>query len=173
MSAAPAQDDTPDPILISRRGLGIGVALLTLAFGVVIIAGAMEFSVGWTERGPEPGYFPFWIGCVIIAGSIATLTQAWLAKADGATAGISRGQARRALAFLLPLIGFVALSQIMGLYVASIVYLFATMMIQGGYGALAAAVTSLGTAVALYVMFDKWLKVPLAKGPIEAWLGIY
>jgi hypothetical protein len=30
-----------------------------------------------------------------------------------------------------------------------------------------------GSALVFYLLFDKWLKVPLMKGPIEAWLGIY
>jgi hypothetical protein len=28
-----------------------------------------------------------------------------------------------------------------------------------------------GVAVALFFLFEKWLLVPLPKGPLEAWLG--
>jgi hypothetical protein len=27
--------------------------------------------------------------------------------------------------------------------------------------------------VFFFFVFDRWLKVPLMKGPLEAWLGIY
>jgi hypothetical protein len=171
--SAEQHHDAADPVLVTRRTLALFAALLTLAFGSAIILGAQEFSVGWGERGPEPGYFPFWIGCVIVVGSIATLAQAFLNKVDGQHAAITQGQARRASAFLLPVIGFVALTHLFGIYVASIVYLFATMVFQGGYSLLLSSTVSVGTAIALYAMFDKWLKVPLAKGPLEAWLGIY
>jgi hypothetical protein len=173
VSTAAEHDLADDPMLISRRGLGLAVALLTLAFGCVIILGATEFSVGWGERGPEPGYAPFWIGCVIVAGSLATLVQTWLAKSEATVSAITRGQAQRALQFLVPVIAFVGLAHVLGLYVASVVYLFAIMVFQGGYGVALSGVVSGGMAVALYFMFDKWLKVPLAKGPLEAWLGVY
>jgi hypothetical protein len=172
MSAEP-QQDAFDPVLVTRRALALFAALLTLAFGIAIMIGAQEFSVGWGERGPEPGYFPFWIGCVIVAGSLATLVQTALNKGDSHHAAITRGQARRAGAFLGPMFGFVALTHLFGIYVASIVYLFATMVYQGGYGLLLSSTVSVGSAVALYLMFDKWLKVPLAKGPLEALLGIH
>lgn len=158
---------------MSRRGLGVLAALLTLAFGTVIILGATEFSVGWTERGPEPGYFPFWIGCVIVAGSLVTLAQALLARGDGTVPAITRGQAQRALTFLVPMTAFVAIAHLLGIYVATILYLFTVMVVQGGYGVALSSLVSVGTAVSLYLMFDKWLKVPLAKGPLEAWLGVH
>jgi hypothetical protein len=34
------------------------------------------------------------------------------------------------------------------------------------------AVVSLGTAVVLYLVFEKWFKVPLPKGPLENLLGL-
>jgi Tripartite tricarboxylate transporter TctB family len=167
-------EQTDERAVLSLRALGIGVAALTLTFGAVISFAAREFSIGWGERGPEPGYFPFWIGCVIMAGSLVTLLQATFDRGPAArAAALTRGQARRALAFLLPMVAFVAVTHVLGLYVATIGYLFAVMVWQGGYGVPAAAAVSLGTAAALYLMFDKWLLVPLAKGPLEAWLGIY
>jgi hypothetical protein len=45
------------------------------------------------------------------------------------------------------------------------------MIVQGGYRPPLAATASLGTAVLLFFLFDRWLKVQLAKGPLEAWLG--
>jgi len=29
-----------------------------------------------------------------------------------------------------------------------------------------------GVAIAFYLIFEVWFKVPLPKGPIEAWLGL-
>jgi Tripartite tricarboxylate transporter TctB family len=173
MEARVSNETADDDMLLSRRSLGILVALLTLSFGAVIILGATEFSVGWSERGPEPGYFPFWIGCVIVAGSLCTLAQTVLATNEGRHPAITRGQAQRAMTFLLPMIGFVAVAHLLGIYVATILYLFSVMVFQGRYTVALSSALSLGTAVSLYVMFDKWLKVPLAKGPIEALLGIH
>ncbi len=166
--------ETDDAAIISRRALGIATALLTLAFGATIAVAALEFSIGWSDRGPAPGYFPFWIGLVIISGSLATLVQTWLDRSEvSRSPALTRGQAQRALAFTVPMVGFVIVTHVLGLYVATIAYLFCVMSWQGGYGVPAAGAVSIGTALALYLMFDKWLLVPLAKGPLEAWLGIY
>jgi hypothetical protein len=144
--SADSQHDASDPVLVTRRSLSVFAALLTLAFGAAIIIGAREFSIGWSERGPEPGYFPFWIGCVIVVGSLATLVQIFAKQSDGLDAAITHGQARRALAFVVPMVGFVALTHLFGLYVAAVVYLFGTMVFQGGYGVLLSSAVSGGTA---------------------------
>ncbi len=165
--------DAQDKVLVSRFGLQVLVALGTLAFGGVIIFGALEYDVGWGERGPEPGYFPFWMGLLVVAGSLGTLAEALLRRGELRGVAISRAQATRALAFAIPVIGFVAVTTVLGLYVATVLYLFGVMVLQGGYRVPIAATISLGTALSFYLMFEKWLLVPLMKGPIEAWLGIH
>ena len=45
--------------LVSRSAMEMAFALLTMAFGATVISGALEFSIGWGEIGPEAGYFPF------------------------------------------------------------------------------------------------------------------
>lgn len=168
-----AKDDG-DATLLTRRTLGVLTAALTLAFGAAIALGAREFSIGWSDRGPEPGYFPFWIGIVIAAGSLATLRQAVANRSpDGRSPAITHSQARRVATFLLPMIAFVALAHAAGIYAATVAYLFGVMVWQGGYSIAAATAVGVGTTVALYLLFDVWLKVPLAKGPIEAWLGLH
>lgn len=158
--------------LLSRRGVEILVATITLAFGATIIYGAIEYDIGWGDRGPQPGYFPFWIGLLIVLGSVGSLVRAVLARNLGAQAGISIDQAKRMLAFVVPVVAFLALTSVMGLYVAMAAYLFAVMILQGRYSPLLAAAVSIGATVCFYLMFDIWLHVPLLKGPLETWLGL-
>ena len=80
---------------------------------------------------------------------------------------------RSVLAFGLPIIGFVVLSLVLGLYVATILYLASVMILQGSYRPLFAIGLALAVAVAMRLIFPIWFKVPLLTGPLEALLGLY
>ena len=170
------QDTPAGRALITRRALEVVVALLALAFGASIILGALEYHVGWGERGLEPGYFPFWMGIIVIIGATGALLQALLSRrfAD-APAAITTDQVHRIIAFLLPMLGFllVALLFRMGLYVGMVVYMLTVMLWRGGYRLPTTLAVSCGTAIFFYFIFERWLHVPLLKGPLEAWLGLH
>jgi hypothetical protein len=65
----------------------------------------------------------------------------------------------------------VAAMQLVGLYVASALYLgfYVRRVGRHSWG------TALGLAVCvplvIFVIFERWFLVPLPKGPLEAWLG--
>ena len=42
---------------------------------------------------------------------------------------------------------------------------------HGNFGRLTTVLTAIGVPVVFFLIFEKWFLVPLAKGPIEAWLG--
>ncbi len=159
--------------LVSRFGLQLGTALGTLLFGAAIVFGAIEYDIGWDERGPQPGYFPFWMGLLVIVGSLGTLIETLLRRRDLTGTALTSAQAGRAISFVWPILAFLVATSFLGLYVAMILYLFTVMMLHGRYRIPASLAVSVGSALVFYVLFDKWLKVPLMKGPIEAWLGIY
>lgn len=169
--------DTPaGRVLVTHRALEVIAALLALAFGASIVLGAMEYNVGWGERGPEPGYFPFWMGAVVVVGAIGALLEAvFFRNSPSLPAAINADQARRIAAFLLPMLGFLIVTIIakLGLYVGMVAYLLTVMLWQGRYRLPVAVAISFGTAVIVFLMFERWLQVPLMKGPLEAWLGIY
>jgi hypothetical protein len=171
------QHDTPaGRTLITHRMLEIVAALLALAFGASIALGALEYNVGWGERGPEPGYFPFWMGLVVMVGALGALFEALLSRQiSSLPAAINADQARRIAVFLLPMLGFLIVAVVfkLGLYVGMVGYLLAVMLWQGAYRLPAALAVSFGTAVVFFIMFEWWLKVPLMQGPVEAWLGIH
>jgi hypothetical protein len=61
----------------------------------------------------------------------------------------------------------------LGLYVATIAYLFYVMVFQGGYRPLYALALGLVVVVAMRLIFPIWFQVPLLTGPLEAALGWY
>jgi hypothetical protein len=162
--------------LVTHRVLEIIAALLAFAFGASIALGALEYNIGWGERGPEPGYFPFWMGVVVVVGAVGALLEALLSRQlRSPPAAINADQARRIATFLLPMLGFLVVTVVfkLGLYVGMVGYLLIVMLWQGAYRLPAALAVSFGTAIVFFMMFEWWLKVPLMQGPIEAWLGIH
>lgn len=176
----PTVDDTEvdgmeqeDKTILTRRMAEFGVALATLVFGIVVMAGAVENDIGWGDLGPSAGTFPFYVGAVVVLASIGVLGQTLLMRREAAVTLLTRGQFKRIAAFFLPIVGYVVLVMVLGLYVASALYLFAVMLWQGRYGVVLSLVVSLGSTAAFFVMFEWCFQMPLLKGPLEAWLGIY
>ena len=64
-----------------------------------------------------------------------------------------------------------AATHIVGLYVASAVYLAFYMRWVGHHRWLTVVVVAIGIPVVTFVVFEQWFLVPMPKGPLEAWLG--
>ncbi|MDQ4134987.1 MAG: tripartite tricarboxylate transporter TctB family protein [Pseudomonadota bacterium] len=159
--------------LVSRTTVEIATALATGAVGAAVMWGAFEHDIGWGDSGPAAGYFPFRIGVLIVLGSLANFALAiwWRSRDNGVF--LTREQGWRVLSFAVPLVGFVIVSLWLGLYVGAILYLFFTMVFQGGYRPLLALAVAFGVAVVMRLVFPMWFKVPLLTGPLEAMLGLY
>jgi hypothetical protein len=162
--------------MIRRFHAEIATALVTLAFGFLIVNGAREFGIGWDSSGPQPGAFPFYVGLLIMLASLGTIATTVGRKLTGsATLGeifLDGAQARRVASFFLPLLGFVVLSVFVGMYVAMVLYLVFAMRFQGHYGWLPSLATGLGVAAFFYLSLEKFFQIGLLKGPIEAMLGL-
>jgi hypothetical protein len=151
----------------------IATSLCTALLGALVTFGSLEFGVGWGDAGPQPGYFPFYVGILIMAASAGALLQAVLQHRDRSEAFLTREEGARIFAFAAPMVAFVVLSVLLGMYVAMMLYLFGVMVLQGGYRPLKATLVSVSTAIVSYLILEVWFMVPLLKGPLEAWLGIH
>lgn len=151
----------------------VATALATMAVGVAVIWGSLEHDIGWGDSGPAPGYFPFRIGVLIVLGSAANVFYPLWRHRGERTAFVTVEQARRVASFGLPMLGFVLLSLWLGLYLATVAYIFFVMVFQGGYRPLYALALGLAIAVAMRLIFPIWFQVPLLTGPLETWLGWY
>jgi len=163
----------PDERLITRFSAEVLAAVCTLVFGGVIAYGSLRNGIGWNDSGPDSGYVPFYLGLIIIAASLGVIVSAAAAKASLAEAFLTREQAGRVLQFLLPLAAFIVAAVFLGLYVAMAGYLALVMIFQGRYRWWISLGTAFAATVFFYVLFDIWFQVPLLKGPVEAWLGIW
>lgn len=149
----------------------IVVASVLAAFGAVVMWDSARIGAGWAADGPAAGYFPFYIGLLIVLGSLVNLARA--AKNRRAHAGpiARRAQFRSVVAMLIPAIVFVGLIELVGLYLAAALYIATLMRWLGGYRWPTIAAVSLSVPVAAFVTFEIWFLVALPKGPIEEMLG--
>lgn len=162
--------------MITRFWAEIVTAILTLAFGLVIVKGSLEFGIGWDSTGPQPGAFPFYAGGLVALASLGTLalTIGKRVTHGGALSEVflDAERGKRVLSFLLPLVAFVVLSATLGMYVATILYLVFAMRFQGGYGWIASLATAFVTAAFFYLALEKFFQIGLLKGPLEPLLGL-
>ena len=159
--------------IVSRRAAEIATACLTAGLGILVVVGATEFGTGWGDAGPDAGYFPFYVGILITAGSAVNLARAFVDFRGSPAPFLTAVQARRVAAFFLPMAAFAVVASVLGLYVAAALYLCAVMRLQGGYRLPVAALVGVGTSVFFYLVLEVWFRVPLLKGPLEAWLGLH
>jgi hypothetical protein len=157
--------------MIARRKMELVVAVAIGAMGATVVGSAATHNIGWNELGPQPGYFPFRIGLLLMVVGVLLCVQA-LRAADGAPF-VTRESFRRVLSVFLPTAALAAAIPLLGCYVPIAVYLAWMMRWHGRYGWARTILTSLAITVAFFAIFEVWFLVPLAKGPLEEALGIY
>lgn len=162
---------------MARRFQGIGTRTAELALAGVFIAVAglaigdsLRVGAGWSEDGPRSGYFPFWIGVILLAAALWQIASA-LGIRRRESSFATREELARVASVLLPAAAQVALMPFIGLYVASALLVTWFMTRIGDFRLVPAAATGIATSVVTFVVFEIWFLVALPKGPIETWLG--
>lgn len=156
---------------ISTRAVDATVAAVLIVFGAVIMYSSYQLGAGWGAEGPQSGYFPFYIGLMILISAAVTLYQSVLGKADRGKVFVEYEQLKPVFKMLAPTLVYVLGVQLLGIYVASTIFIAGFMRIMGKYSWLKSLLVGGGVSVFFFWMFERQFLVPLHKGPIEAWLG--
>ena len=169
---------------ISTRTAEIAVALVLLAVSALVMFDSYRLGARWGDDGPQSGYFPFYIGLLLGISSLATLIRVFIAesrRADqfrGASAPqerqfVSFGQLKLVFSVLLPACVYVLGVQLVGMYVASALYITLFMRWLGHYSWAKSVAIGFAVSASIFLMFEVWFKVPLYKGAFDAlaWLG--
>ena len=144
-------------------------AAVLLLIGLVVVGDSLRLGAGWGSDGPKSGFFPFWLGVLLLAVTAGIVVQA--CRRGAGKVFVTREQLRPVLQVLWPAAAMVAATHVVGLYVASAIYLAFYMRWVGRHRWLAIIVVSVGIPVITFVVFEQWFLVPMPKGPLEAWLG--
>lgn len=140
------------------------VAVVIMAIGSVVIFGSRKLGSGWTSDGPGSGYFPFYIGLILLISGLGILFQALFAKKKNTEVFVDGEQFKRVLSVLIPAAGYVLAVQFIGLYIASAFYIALFMMILGKFSWIKSVIAALAVNTLFFLMFEVWFKVPLFKG---------
>jgi putative tricarboxylic transport membrane protein len=156
-----------------QKSAELAVAALFFVLGAIVITDSVRLGTGWQEiHGPRPGYFPFYIGLILCVAALVNAGRALLLRGKDNKTFVEVGQLKLVLSVLLPTIVFAGLVTWIGVYVSAVLFIGFFMRWLGKYPWWKVAGVGLGTAVVFYLVFEKWFKVPLPKGPLENLLGL-
>ena len=173
MSMDSSQEPAAERTGVPTFAVEAAVAALVLLMGLVVLFGSRKLGSGWTSDGPGAGYFPFYIGLILIISGLGTLYQSLLGKKRNTEIFVDGEQIRRVLQVLIPAVVYVIAIQVLGLYIASAIYIAGFMIILGKFGRAKSIALAVTIVVIFFLMFEVWFKVPLYKGALDplAFLG--
>jgi hypothetical protein len=158
---------------IQMRWMELVVAAFFAGIGLLVVIDSFRTGYQWSSDGPQPGYFPFYIGCTLIVGAIVVAVQTLLGwkKSENVEPFVTYSQLRLMMTILIPTSLFVLGVVLIGFYVSSVLFISTFMVWQGKYSHLKSALVGLCVSGALFLLFDVWFLLPLPKGPIETFFG--
>jgi hypothetical protein len=150
------------------------VALAICAFGLLVAWDSYRTGSGWSAMsGPRAGYFPFRLGLLLALCGAVVAVQTLRKRGSLRLRFIEPGQIGPVLTVAIPSVIYVAGIQWLGIYVASFVFVAAFMRWVGRLAWWRCLLVAVCLVVLMFWLFEKRFFLPLPKGPLEAWLGIY
>ena len=158
---------------LQTRWMELLVAACFMGVSLLVITDSIRVGKSWGNDGPEPGYFPFYIGCLLLGGAAWVILQTLLnwKQDDGKAVFAEKHEFNLMLLMLIPSAVFTAAIFVLGIYLASLTFVAAFMVWQGKYSVFKSIAVGLGISSALFALFEVWFNLPLPKGFIETWLG--
>ncbi len=154
------------------RTAELAVAVGFFLLGAIVIFDSVRLGAKWSADGPQPGYFPFYLGVLICICSAVTFVAGLLLRQEGDAAFVEVEQLKLVLSVLIPSAVFVALVGWLGIYLSGALFVALFMRWLGKYAWWKAALVSIGNSVVFFLIFELWFLVPLPKGPLERALGL-
>jgi magnesium-transporting ATPase (P-type) len=145
-----------------KRG-EIIAGLFFMAVGLGFAFGAVKLEIG-TLTEPQPGFFPFWDGVILILLSLIFIVQVLKGRSSGGTAF---GRLMGPAVLLVTLILYVAVLDYIGYIVATTLLSVVVLKILETPTP-NSVLTSLILAVGSYLIFVRLLGVPLPAGVVAA-----
>lgn len=170
--ASETPEHEPAEGVVSVAVVDAVVAALVMVLGGVVLYGSRKLGSEWTTDGPGAGYFPFYIGVILLISGLGVLYESFNNPKAKHQIFVDRVQIVRVLQVLIPAVIYVGVVQLLGLYVASAIYIALFMLVLGKYSWIKSVVTALVVNVTFFLMFEVWFKVPLFKGNFDLLSGL-
>jgi putative tricarboxylic transport membrane protein len=144
------------------------VALVILLLGIVILVDTSILGSGWGMSGPEPGFFPFYMGLGVVICSLFVLRKAFKAyRKEAPGTGkrlIAKGGLTPILWVLIPSFGMILLTELIGLHLATVIFLIFYMRVVGNIQWTTVVLVGLLLPLATFIVFDKLFLIPMPEG---------
>lgn len=156
---------------LSYNTVEMVTAVVTFLIGMVMMFDSYKIGWGWAIEGPQAGYFPFRIGAITCIASIVIFLRAFSGKKHHLESFVTWEKFKLVLMVLVPTLVYVLVTQVIGIYVASTLFIGAFMRVMEKTGWLKTVLVSVSVSAVLFWMFEIQFLVPLPKGPLEALFG--
>lgn len=171
MAEVPVSKSDGNPGAMGTRWPELVVAAILMAIAMLVLVDSLRVGIGWAEDGPRSGYFPFYIGLMLLGSSGFVLVTSLMRWRGSNPVFAERKQLVGVVAVLVPMIIYVIGIAFLGIYLASLLLIGYFMRRHGKFGWLLTATVAIGVPLAFFLVFERWFLVPLPKGPIENILG--
>jgi len=139
-------------------------AALLLAFAVAFSVGALQNYQWWGPGGPGPAFVPFWLGLGMALLAAMMLVRS-LRQPDAGASWLPRGEGLRDLLVVLgATVAFVALLDVLGMLIATALYLAGLTRYLGRHSWWVSGSVALAAAAFNWLVFVRWLRVPMPEG---------
>ncbi|MBL8303698.1 MAG: tripartite tricarboxylate transporter TctB family protein [Ideonella sp.] len=165
-------ESTDEGPVVGARWPEVIVAGGLFALSLLVVTDSVRVGIGWADDGPRAGYFPFYIGLLLMASSGWILLRQLVRWRTDTAAFAHRPQLALVISVLVPIVVYVIGISLLGIYLASALLIGYFMRRYGKYGWAATAAVSIGVPLAFFLVFERWFLVLLPKGPIERLLGM-
>jgi hypothetical protein len=165
------QPDGSGRSVVSVATMEVAVAALFMLFGAVVMFDSWRIGAGWGSDGPQSGYFPFYTGLIIVVVALVLVFQGIRQLGKTPVPFVLNGQFKQVLSVFLPALAYVFGIELVGIYVASAVYITLFMVFLGHYKWLRSVTVGLSVGLFSFMLFERWFLIPLPKGFIERALG--
>lgn len=162
----------PAAPVVGTRWPELAVAALLMALAAVVIGDSLRVGIGWADDGPRSGYFPFYVGLLLLLSSGSVLVGQLLRWRRVDPVFAERGQIALVASVALPMVVYVALIFGLGIYLASALLIGYFMRRLGRYRWAPVIGVAVAVPAVFFVVFERWFLVPLPKGPVERLLGL-
>ena len=147
-----------------RRADRITAAVL-LVFSIAFAAGALKYYPYTVDGAPGSAFLPAWLGGVMALLALLLLVRR-PRQIDTLIEWLPTGEAaKRLMVVLAATVLYVAALKVLGMILASALYLAFIMRYLERHAWWLTALVALATAAGNWALFEYWLKVPFPLGP--------
>lgn len=133
--------------------------------GIIVAADSIRLGSGWGMEGPKPGFFPFLMAATMIVGSVLVVRKVITKPGKNSKETfIPREAIKPVLVVLVPACLMVILTEVVGLYVAGMIYLTLYIRWVGDFKWRLALAIGILTPLAFYYIFEKLFLIPMPAG---------